>query len=275
MSTVTLPDASYVVSLSDDELLAGQRQIAESRRQVDAAAAAFAGEIARRSAPEFGSDGLARRQGLRTPDKLVSYLSGTSGSEARDMVRVGEVIGGEAVWLAPVAAAVTAGELSVGAAAAIRAGLGEPTADIAADDLHDAAKRLARDGRFLSPEKMAQEARFARDQLDVEHVQDREAVLRAKRGWWMKRLPNGLSQSTIIHPPEEAALLWEIRDGLVARELAVSGSSTRQSRPVQKRSLPTTARPSNSHTTASCRCSMLVSTSMMAPCSGRVRRRSA
>jgi hypothetical protein len=131
------------------------------------------------------------------------------------MVRVGEVLGGDSPWLTAVSEAVAAGELSVGAAAAIRSGLGEPTVDVAADDLQDAAERLARDGRHLPPERMAQEARFARDLLDVEHVQDREALLRAKRGWWMTRLKDGSSKTTIISPPEDAAFLWDLRDRLV------------------------------------------------------------
>src|SRR5882757_4373304 len=215
MSTLTLPDTAQVAVLSDAEVLAGQRQIAEARRIVDAAAVVFAGEIARRSAPELGKDGLARRQGLRTPVKLLSFLTGVSTAEAGDMVRVGEVLGGDSPWLTAVGDAVAAGELSVGAAAAIRTGLGEPTADVAADDLQDAAERLARDGQHLPPERMAQEARFARDQLDVEHVQDREALLRGKRGWSMTRLKDGSSKTTIISPPEDAAFLWDLRDRLV------------------------------------------------------------
>jgi hypothetical protein len=215
MSILSLPDLSGLAHVADDVLLGLQRDVAAVRRQVDTAAASIAGELARRSAPELGKDGLARRQGLRTPVKLVSFLAGVSTAEAGDLVRVGEVLGGESPWLAPVGEAVTAGELSVGAAAAIRTGLGEPTAEVAADDLQDAAARLARDGRFLPPEKMAQEARFARDLLDVEHVQEREALLRSKRGWWMRRLPDGLTKTTIISAPEDAALLWDLRDRLV------------------------------------------------------------
>jgi hypothetical protein len=215
MSTLLLPDTAHVAALSDEQVLAGQQQIAEIRRRVDAVAAVFAGELARRSVPELGKDGLARREGLRTPVKLVSFLTGVSTAEAGDLVRVGEVLGGESPWLAAVGDAVAAGNLSVAAASAIRTGLGEPTADVAADDLQDAAARLARDGKFLPPEKMAQEARFARDQLDVEHVQDREALLRARRGWWMRRLPDGLTKTTIISAPEDSAFLGDLRDRLV------------------------------------------------------------
>src|ERR1700712_5394400 len=122
MSTISLPDASGVALLSDAELLAGPRRIAAVRREVDAVAAGFAGENARRAGPGLGKDGLARKEGLRTPEKLVSFLTGSSGSEAHDLVQVGQVLGGDKPWLAAVGQAVAAGELSVGAAAAIRNG---------------------------------------------------------------------------------------------------------------------------------------------------------
>jgi Domain of unknown function (DUF222) len=215
MSILALPDLSGLTRVTDDVLMELQRDVAAIRRQVDSATASIAGEIARRSAPQLGKDGLARRQGQRTPEKLISFLTGTSGAEARDLVRVGEVLGGEAAWLAPVAEAVNSGVLSVGAAAAIRAGLGEPTADVAVDDLAHAAERLAREVVGLPPERAAEEARFARDVLDVEHVAEREALLRSKRGWWVTRQQDGNTRMVIVSDPLNAALLLDARDLLV------------------------------------------------------------
>ena len=62
------------------------------------------------------------------------------------MVAVGAMLDEPAPWLAEVARGVEAGELSVGAAAAIQNGLGSPNADVAADDLADAAHTLTRRG---------------------------------------------------------------------------------------------------------------------------------
>lgn len=66
---------------SDDELLSVTRYGAEERRLVDAVCAVAAGEIARRSAPDLGSTGLAQRTGHRTAQELVRV---TTGSTARD-----------------------------------------------------------------------------------------------------------------------------------------------------------------------------------------------
>lgn len=190
-----VPSRDTLRRLGDGELMDLQRELAVMRRRVDASSAAVAGELARRSARELGYRGLAQRQGDRTPEHLVSRLTGISVPEARTMVSVGEVLGVDEVlgvsevaggevhggdraagpaWLAPVAVAVGTGEVSVGAAAAIRIGLGEPGSGVDAEALERAAERLVREAAQLSPEKMARRAREVRDALDVGGVQERE-----------------------------------------------------------------------------------------------------
>ena len=61
-----LRDVGLCGVLCDEELLEILRYGAEERRLVDAFSAVAAGEIARRSAPELGSTGLAQRTGYRT-----------------------------------------------------------------------------------------------------------------------------------------------------------------------------------------------------------------
>ena len=73
---VVLPDVRDLARLGDDELLAVQVDIAAARRKVDAAAAAVASEIARRSRPDLGYAGLAQRTGARTPDRLIASVTG-------------------------------------------------------------------------------------------------------------------------------------------------------------------------------------------------------
>ena len=75
--------------LSDAELIEGQRLLAEARRATDVRSARFAAEIARRSRPELGHDGLAQRLGARTPQELVQKVAGIGKREASTMVRVG------------------------------------------------------------------------------------------------------------------------------------------------------------------------------------------
>src|SRR5450755_2967476 len=78
-----------VTGLSDDEVLASQRIVAEIRRRADATAAVLAAEVAHRSRRELGYTGLATRLGARTPELLVARVAGTSAREAGVLVRVG------------------------------------------------------------------------------------------------------------------------------------------------------------------------------------------
>src|SRR6478609_8876854 len=76
----------------DQELLDGQRAIAEARRRLDAIAATVAGKIAHRSRRELGHDGLAQSNGQRTAEGLISQLTGGSAREARTLVKAGELL---------------------------------------------------------------------------------------------------------------------------------------------------------------------------------------
>jgi hypothetical protein len=127
MSTASLALAEYsageVRALGDTELMDAQRATAETRRRIDAMAALLASEVAYRSRRDLGYEGLAQKTGARTPEALVQQLTGTTAREAQTMVRVGELIGASTP-LALVGAAVLEGTVSLGAAEAIRAGLG-------------------------------------------------------------------------------------------------------------------------------------------------------
>ncbi len=209
---VVLPDVRHLRHLGDDELLAVQARIAAARREVDTAGASVASEIARRSRPELGYTGLAQRSGARTPERLVSSVTGLSVGESRAMIAAGEVIDGEAAWMAPVADALQSGNVSVGATAAIRQGLGEPTAAVSVDDLVNAAQRLVDESGDLPPERVAALAREARDRLDADGVADREAALREKRSLRVSRLSDGMTRFVALLDPENAALVTDAID---------------------------------------------------------------
>ena len=149
------PTVAAVSALGEPELLGLQRTLAEVRRRVDTASAAVAAEVARRSHFSLGHGGLAQRLGARTPQALVQRLTGSTAREAAALVRVGALLAADsglssmetptdhgpggpevasapprecvtAPWLTDVVAAVASTQLSVEAADAIRAGLGEP-----------------------------------------------------------------------------------------------------------------------------------------------------
>ncbi|MET1043384.1 MAG: DUF222 domain-containing protein [Microbacteriaceae bacterium] len=135
-------EQAALAGLSDDRLLEWQAGVAQLTRSVQVRSAAVVGEIARRSAPELGHEGLARRTGHRTPEKFVAATTGVTEAEARTLVSVGAIMvnaaetdaagpGSERTfphsrpWLTEIGRAVARDELSVAKAEAIRNGLGD------------------------------------------------------------------------------------------------------------------------------------------------------
>ena len=76
--------------LSDSDLIAVHERYCRMRRMLDADQTALAAEIARRSRPELGSEGLAKTQGYRNPTALIAATGGTSTGDAARLVKVGE-----------------------------------------------------------------------------------------------------------------------------------------------------------------------------------------
>jgi hypothetical protein len=115
-----------------------------------------------------------------------------------------------------VTAAVTSGDLSVGAAAAIRAGLGGPGEGVDVDALTRAAESLAREAVHLTPERVARRAREVRDALDADGVQARELALRSKRYLRLFRHDDGMTRISGLLDPESAALVIDALDRVTA-----------------------------------------------------------
>ncbi|HWH25093.1 MAG TPA: DUF222 domain-containing protein [Pseudolysinimonas sp.] len=214
--TLTLPNLASVTSVTDDELIALQRECARARRQVDAAAAVVAGEVARRSARELGYRGLAQRSGARTPDALVAQVAGLSATEARALVRAGALLDGSVPWMSSVTNELSEGRVSVGAAAAIHHGLGEPSERVSSGELARVAEQLLVDVGDLPPENVAARARQARDELDAAGVADREASLREKRFLRLIPQPDGMTRLVGLLDPESAALVTDAIDRVTA-----------------------------------------------------------
>ena len=205
-----------VSGLSDDEVLASQRIVAEIRRRVDAAAAVLAAEVAHRSRRELGYTGLATRLGARTPELLVARVAGTSAREAGVLVRVGALASEPRLdmpepdptpWLAAVGVAVRAGSLSLDAGDVIRAGLGEPDESVSAESLAEAAVGLLTAASSLTLEQLAARARETRAELDAAHVRDREQALRDRR--YLRVIPqsDGMTRILGLLDPESAAVI--------------------------------------------------------------------
>jgi len=214
--TLEVPDLEGLDGADDLQIIAWMRQWAEAGRVIDAGLSRLAGQVKARSSLDAGYDGIAQRVGARTPEAFVSQLTGASAPEARALVAVGSMMDDPAPWLAEVATRAETGEVSVGAAAAIQQGLGTPNADVAADDLADAAHRLVIETAGLPPEKVVRRARELRDELDADGVADREAALREKRFLRLTPRSDGMTQIFGMLDPESAALFTDAIDLVTA-----------------------------------------------------------
>jgi hypothetical protein len=79
-------------ALSDEAVLEGQSLIARARRALDTQAVLFAATVARRSRPELGGQGLAARQGFRSPEDLLQHVSCSSKGDAVKLLAVGRLL---------------------------------------------------------------------------------------------------------------------------------------------------------------------------------------
>jgi hypothetical protein len=205
--------------LGDDALLELTRLAADEVRLAQLHVSLLAGEIARRSAPELGSDGLAQRTGHRTPDELVRVTTGTRVADARAAVRVGSTLaatldetGASVDGPAALSTAVLEGRVSVAVADAITTGLGVPSPAVPDAVLDDAAARLLSRIDGLDADRVAREARAVRDELDLDGVALREEARREQRSFRIGRRADGMGYAHWVLDPETFAVVSEVYD---------------------------------------------------------------
>ena len=81
-----------VKALGRAELLSTHRDLARMKRELEAMLAYSSAEIARRSTPEDGQGGLAKREGFGTPEQLIASISGGSTLDANKLIEVGNAM---------------------------------------------------------------------------------------------------------------------------------------------------------------------------------------
>jgi hypothetical protein len=241
-----LTRAQDVETLTDSAVLDATRDLARSTRALESLAARLAGEIDRRSAPEFGSGGLAQRTGYRTPQLLIQRVARITGREAVVAVRAGRLLaadaedagngsGGtgpsesahhlpdtatpEAEWMLPAARELAAGHLSVAAVDAIRAGLGSPDSSVSAEQLQRAAAKLCAESGECDPDKLRLLARAARDDLDARGVGIREEERRDRRSLRMFGSPDGTGRLIWSMDPETFVTVKDLFDRTTSPKL--------------------------------------------------------
>src|SRR3712207_5594907 len=224
---------SAFAGLQKQDLLDAMHAIADLRHCCDTYTAWIAAELARRSAAELGSAGLAQQEGYRTPQAMVESMTGTTKSGAVSIVEVGKILADTDAaetlqrehpelpappvpWQAPLAHAVTAGRISVAQADAIRAGLGLPTATVPPEALSDAAVELLADAATLTAGQLHRRARQLRDDLDDTEVADREQAQLEQQHLKAWKRPDGMVEGKFLYAPEPGAFLLSVLDELTS-----------------------------------------------------------
>ncbi|GAB3808951.1 HNH endonuclease signature motif containing protein [Humibacter antri] len=225
---------------NDAELLQLQTGVAEATKRLHAISALLAAEIAHRSRRELGHDGLAYRAGFRTPEKLIQQATGTTGADARKLVRVGTQVaqtlaadileessgdGGAdstrtnappEVWHAELDRAVADGLVSVDAADGIRRGLGEPGEGAPEESMRNAVGRLIQYASRAHADDVWARARNERDLLDPNGVADLEKQRRDARYLKLFPQPDGMTRLTGLLDPESAQIVCTAFDAVVS-----------------------------------------------------------
>lgn len=202
--------------------------LGQVRRQVDAVTTQVAAEIARQSRPELGSDSLAKQNGFRNANNLLSATLGTTNGEAFKLVQVGEataprllLTGDTAPAKHPhVATALAQGRIGTPAAAAIIGMLDRVAVRAAAADLETAEKTLAEQAPGLSVEQLGRVISRAEAYLDPDGVAPREDELRDQRYLRVKEDPAGRIVVNGKFDPEHGAPVVAVLQSLVQAELA-------------------------------------------------------
>lgn len=228
------PALDELRTLTDAQLLELNQLHTQGARSWGSAGAVIAGELAHRSRPELGNDGLARRTGHRTVENLLKATTGATKEQVVTVVAAGtllteiaddgrvDAVTGEVStpsqpWLRPVAVAVAAGTISTSAFLSIGRGLGGPNSAVTAAQLEAAAVELvAQDIAGVDADRLWRNARDLRNELDVAGVAIREAEAVALRSLTHHALPGGGGVATWRMDPETYALFVDGYDRMTS-----------------------------------------------------------
>lgn len=222
------------VSLSDSELIAVHERYCRMRRMLDADQVVLAAEIARRSRPELGSEGLAKSQGYRNPTALIAATGGTSTGDAARLVKVGEATaprrllsGEKAPARHPhVAAALAAALLTERAAGAIIALLDRVAFRAGSEAIDVAGRTLVEQAPGLTMDQLNRVLARAEAWLDPDGVAPREDEKRGLEQFTMREV-DGMVELTGRLTPEHAAPVKVAIEALVSDEMRATRDAAR------------------------------------------------
>ncbi|WP_291381974.1 HNH endonuclease signature motif containing protein [Demequina sp.] len=191
-----------VSGLSQEDFLETYDAVARLGRLTDALRARFAGDLARRSAPDLPGGGLARQQGFGSAGTMVASVTGGSRTGALRAIDAGRALLPDMAAMLPVAdqageppssstpppprypavaSATTAGDLSVDAAGLITAGLETLTDRVSSDQLHALEERLVGKAVNLAEHEVRRMVARAVARADLAGHEEREKRQHAER----------------------------------------------------------------------------------------------
>lgn len=224
--------AGRVSHLSDTVLFEATSRAEELARTLDLIRVECAAEIARRSSPDLGPEGLAVRNGCRDATAMLRGLTNAGFQDASRRIRVGAMLadtpassasdaGGEdpvapatdlteslatSAPLTDVADAVRSGRLGVDAADQIIRALAPVIAEVEPAELGEAVTGLLADSDRANADDIGKLARGVRDTLDRAGVLGREEQLRGRRSLRRSAVQEGLRRVTLVLDPESDAI---------------------------------------------------------------------
>ncbi|WP_091707440.1 HNH endonuclease signature motif containing protein [Microbacterium sp. cf046] len=221
-------------SLSDSDLIAVHERYCRMRRMLDADQTVLAAEIARRSRPELGSEGLAKTQGYRNPTALIAATGGTSTGDAARLVKVGEATvprrllsGATAPARHPHAAeALDAARLTTQAAAAIIAVLDRVAFRAGAEAVDAAERTLVEQAPGLTMDHLNRVLVRAEAWLDPDGVGPREDERRGLERFTMREV-DGMFELSGRLTPEHAAPVKTAIEALVSDQMRTTKDAQR------------------------------------------------
>jgi len=201
--------------LTDEQSCERAALVEDAGRLIDAMRVASAADLAHRSRPELGEQGLARRHGCRTASQLLERITRVSAREAARRANLGAVLAPRCALdgsplpaqFAIAGAVVEQGRIGVDAAWAITRALGQAASHASPVDLEAAEEQLVASALSDSADLVAVQARLWRDALDPDGAEPREEELRARRELRLGREINGMTPFHGLADPTAAAIM--------------------------------------------------------------------
>ena len=230
-------DVLEMRTLDEETVLRANELHAQVERQLGAAGAVLAGDLAHRSRPELGGEGLARRMGLRTVGNLLKKTTGGTREHVVTALKTGallveiaddgtvdantgEVFTASQPWMRAVAVAVAAGSISPAASSSIASGLGQPNSSVTALQLEAAARKLVAQALSgVDSDLLFRNARDERTELDLAGVALREEEQREQRGIIHFAKPTGGGRAIWDMDPENYATFVDAFDRMTSPKL--------------------------------------------------------